>query len=93
MEELAAVRTETMANWFTMRDPKRHCSRLPRVNDPPTAGDRPIGREELAPDLFRELDDHPQLVCLLLLGEVVAFDRRGKAALGRETELVEIDVL
>src|SRR5712692_9952823 len=43
----------------------------------------------LAPHLTRELDDHPELRPLLLLGQHVALFRRGEAALRRDGELVE----
>src|SRR4051794_19361303 len=46
----------------------------------------------LAPDLFGDLDDHPQLRPLLLLGQDIAFLGRGEAALRRQRELVERDV-
>src|SRR5580704_9615175 len=44
------------------------------------------------PDFARDLDDHPQLGPLLLLGEVIAFLGRSEAALWRQTELVERDI-
>src|SRR5262245_9364261 len=47
----------------------------------------------LSPHLVRHLHDHPQLRPLLVLGERVAFLARGEAALRREAELIEIDVL
>src|SRR5215467_6825024 len=46
-----------------------------------------------APDFLRDLDDQAQLRPLLLLGELVALDRRREAALRREAELVDRDVL
>src|SRR3954469_10225585 len=48
---------------------------------------------KLAPALLCGLHDEPQLVDLLLDGEGVALDRGREAALGREAELVEVDVL
>src|SRR5580704_2945438 len=42
-----------------------------------------------APHLFGDLDHHPQLRPLLLLGEHVALFGGSKAALRRETELIE----
>src|SRR4051812_22177518 len=46
----------------------------------------------LAPDLLRRLHDQSQLGDLLLARERVAVDGRGEAALGREAELVDVDV-
>src|SRR3954447_18608359 len=43
----------------------------------------------LAPDLGGGLDDQAQLRDLLVVGERVALDRRGEAALRRQAELVE----
>src|SRR3954452_7767415 len=50
-------------------------------------------RRSVPPALGRRLDDEAQLRPLLLLGDRVALDRRGEAALRRQAELVEIDVL
>jgi hypothetical protein len=47
---------------------------------------------ELAPDLLRGLDDEAQLGDLLVLGEGVALDGRGEAALRRQAQLLERDV-
>src|SRR6185312_557608 len=43
----------------------------------------------LAPYLLGDLDDQLQLAPLVLLGEDVALDGRGEAALAREAELLE----
>src|ERR1700733_7918197 len=45
----------------------------------------------IPPHFARDLDDHPQLGPLLLLGKVIAFLGRSEAALWRETKLIEID--
>src|SRR5262249_41237697 len=45
------------------------------------------------PDLPGDLDDHAELRPLLLLGQDIAFLGRGEAALRRQGELVERDVL
>ena len=44
-----------------------------------------------APDFVRGLDDEPELRELLVVGERVAVDRRGEAALRREAEPLERD--
>src|SRR5215470_19145861 len=46
-----------------------------------------------APHFLRGFDDQPELVPLLLLGEVVALLGRGEATLRREAELVDVDEL
>src|SRR4051794_17185469 len=46
-----------------------------------------------APDLFRGLDDQRQLRQLILTRELVALRGRGEAALRREAELLDVDVL
>src|ERR1700761_466614 len=46
-----------------------------------------------SPNLVGELYDHPQLGPLLVLGQNVALFGRGEAALRRQAELVERDVL
>src|SRR5262245_58049195 len=43
----------------------------------------------LAPNLFRELDNHPQLRPLLFFIQHITFLGRGKAALRREAQLIE----
>src|SRR5215468_1972903 len=48
-----------------------------------------VPRPDLPPDLTRDLDDSLGLVDLLLHGDAVALDGRGKAALRAEGELVE----
>src|SRR5262249_37621511 len=60
------------------------------VSSPATKG--ALDERGLAPDLVRDLDDKAELRPLLLLGEVVPLGRRGEAALGREAELVEVDI-
>src|SRR5579862_3022905 len=45
------------------------------------------------PHFARDVDNHPQLGPLLLLGEIIAFLGRSEAALRRQAELVERDVL
>src|SRR5208282_5231254 len=42
-----------------------------------------------APNFVRELDDHPQFRPLLVLGERIAFFRRGKSALRRQAKLIQ----
>src|SRR5690349_11730490 len=46
-----------------------------------------------APHLLRRLHDQAELGELLLFGERVAFHRGGEAALRRQAQLVEVDVL
>src|SRR5579859_2280674 len=48
-------------------------------------------RSPRAPDLLRGLDDQPELVPLLLRGDVVALLGGGEAALRRQAELVGVD--
>src|SRR5690242_5987015 len=43
------------------------------------------------PHLVGDLDDHPQLRPLLLLGENVALFGGGEAALGRQAQLIEVN--
>src|ERR671910_105627 len=47
----------------------------------------------LAPDFRGDLDDQPELGPLLLLGQDIALDRRGEAALWGEAELLDRRVL
>src|SRR3954467_8727142 len=51
------------------------------------------GSNSFPPYLSRQLYDHPQLRPLLLLGEHIALFGRGKAALRRKRELVDVDEL
>src|SRR3954465_6198458 len=52
----------------------------------------PAARRGLGPHLARGLDDERELGPLLVLGQRVALDGRGEAALAREAELLDIDV-
>ena len=45
------------------------------------------------PHFVRQLDDHPQLRPLLVLGEHIALLGRGETALRRQAELIERDIL
>src|SRR5215470_1992647 len=69
--------------------PRRSALSVVSAWSPPVGS---CGGPSSSPHLVGDLDDHAKLRPLLLLGEDIAFLGRGKAALGREAQLLDIDV-